>query len=147
MEFDLKTDEYCANATAPREDDPPVDAGVTIVVCNSCRGESSSDDYPRPGSRLLENTRRAAEGSGIAVRHVGCLGNCKRGISAAMLREGCWSYVFGGLSEDSGEDLVAGALLFARSTDGFMPYRARPESLKRGLIARIPTIDFFKDDQ
>ena len=81
----------------------------------------------------------------MRVRQVGCLGNCKRGLSAAMLREGCWSYVFGELSPDSAADLVAGAELFARSTDGFMPFRNRPESLKRGLIARVPIYDSLKE--
>ena len=150
MERDLKTDEFCASAAGQAGDDPaaaPDSAGVTIVVCNSCRGASGSDERPRPGSRLVEDTRRAAADSGVVVREVGCLGNCKRGLSATMLRDGCWSYVFGGLDETAGEDLVAGALLLAGSTDGFMPFRARPESLKRGLIARIPTIDFFKEDR
>lgn len=119
---------------------------VTIVVCHSCRGSDGADATPRPGSRLAANTRRAASATAIRVRQVGCLGNCKRGLSAAVLCEGSWSYVFGGLAEDSGADLVAGAELFSRSTDGFMPYGARPDSLKRGLIARIPTIDHVKED-
>ena len=42
-------------------------------------------------------------------------------------------------------DLVAGARLFATSDDGFMPFRARPEALKRGLVARIPHPDILKD--
>ena len=148
MERDLKTDEFCASAAGSAGNVPAATpTGVTIVVCNSCRGENAADDCPRPGSRLAEDTLRAAAGSSVAVRHVGCLGNCKRGLSAAMLRDGCWSYVFGGLAEDSGADLVAGALLFAGSADGFMPFRARPESLRRGLVARIPTIDFFKEDR
>ena len=46
--------------------------------------------------------------------------------------------MFGGLAVTGGVDLVAGARLFATSTDGFMPFRARPEALKRGLVARIP---------
>jgi predicted metal-binding protein len=123
----------------------PLARDVTIVVCRSCRGPDGGDDYPRPGSRLVEDTQRAAQTRGIAVREVGCLGNCKRGLSAAMLCEGAWSYVFGGLAEDSGADLVAGAELFSSSTDGFMPFSRRPESLKRGLIARIPTLLHLKD--
>ena len=42
-------------------------------------------------------------------------------------------------------DLIAGAKLFVGSTDGFMPYGDRPDSLKRGLIARIPTLENLKD--
>ena len=67
------------------------------------------------------------------------------GLTAAILRDGCWSYVFGELDADSGADLVAGARLFADSTDGFMPWRGRPDALKRGLVARIPTLDILKD--
>jgi predicted metal-binding protein len=120
--------------------------GVTIVVCHSCRRPDDPLEIPRPGSRLHDAVRRAAAGTGIDVRRIGCLGNCKRGISAAILRDGSWSYVFGELGEDSAADLIAGASLFAGSADGFMPFRARPESLKRGLIARIPLIDHLPPD-
>jgi predicted metal-binding protein len=119
-------------------------AEVTIVVCASCRDESGSDAHPRAGALLAQDTRRAASGA-IAVRTVECLGNCKRRLSAALLREGGWSYVFGDLSLESGADLVAGAELFARSTDGLIPWRGRPDSLKRGLVARIPPLDALKD--
>lgn len=126
---------------------------VTILVCSSCRlaGDAACDPAPgaraevRPGTQLVEDTHRAAAGTGVAVRHVACLGNCRGGLTAAIFRAGCWSYVFGGLGPDSGADLVAGARLFATSTDGFMPFRARPESLKRGLVARIPHPDILKE--
>ncbi|RWE72603.1 MAG: DUF1636 domain-containing protein, partial [Mesorhizobium sp.] len=39
----------------------------------------------------------------------------------------------------------AGAKLFATSTDGLIPWRGRPDSLKRGLVARIPPLDMLKD--
>lgn len=122
-------------------------AKTTIVVCHSCRGPDGPDDFPRPGSRLADDTRRAAQGSDVHVTSFGCLGNCKRGLSAAILSGGSWSYMFGWLQEDSGDDLVAGAELLAASEDGFMPFRARPESLKRGLIARIPTTLHLDKDQ
>jgi predicted metal-binding protein len=116
--------------TAPR--------AVTILVCASCRGEDGSDARPRPGERLGLATAQAAAGSGIEVRKVECLGNCKRRLSAALLADGCWSYVFGDLTADSAADLVAGARLFSTSTDGLLPWRGRPEPLKRGLVSRMP---------
>lgn len=118
---------------------------VTVLVCSSCRGDGDPEAEPRPGSLLAAGTRAAAAGSGVTVRHVACLGNCRRGLTAAIFRTGCWAYVFGGLGTGSGADLVAGARLFAESTDGFMPFRARPEALKRGLVARIPHPDILKD--
>ena len=121
------------------------DAGVTIVVCSSCRDDRGSDEYPRAGERLARSAKQAAQDSAIRVRQVECLGNCKRRLSAALLRDGCWSYVFGGLAADSGADLVTGAELFSQTTDGTIPWRGRPDSLKRGLVARIPPSDFLKD--
>ncbi len=114
------------------------DTGTTLVVCSSCRDEAGSDLRPRAGERLGDAVRDLARGTGIAVRQVECLGNCKRRLSAGMLREGCWSYVFGDLTLDSAADLIVGATLFATSTDGLLPWRGRPDCLKRGLVARIP---------
>jgi predicted metal-binding protein len=129
---------------APASDPAPADE-VTVLVCSSCRRDGDPLAEPRPGSLLAGDARRAAAGSGVTVRHVACLGNCRFGLSAAIFRTGCWAYVFGGLGTGSGSDLVAGARLFAESTDGFMPFRARPEALKRGLVARIPHPDILKD--
>jgi predicted metal-binding protein len=120
-------------------------APVTVVVCETCRDETGSDANPRAGEALADDTLRAAIGSDVRVLRIACLGNCKRRLSAAMMRPGAWSYVFGDLSVDSGADLVVGAKLFAASADGLIPWRGRPDSLKRGLVARIPPIDFTKE--
>lgn len=116
---------------------------VTILVCSSCRRDGDGPGTPRPGTRLADALAGVA--GEVAVRRVACLGNCGRGLSAAVYRPGCWTYVFGGLDEGSGADLVEGARLFAAAADGFMPWRGRPEALKRGLIARVPPIDLLKD--
>jgi predicted metal-binding protein len=120
-------------------------AQVTVVVCTSCRDASGSDGRPRAGDHLADSTCAAARGTGISVRRIECLGNCKRRLSAALLRDGCWSYVFGDLATDSGADLVTGATLFATSTDGLLPWRGRPDSLKRGMVARLPPPALIKD--
>lgn len=119
--------------------------GVTILVCSSCRDEHGSDLRPRAGETLAEATRLAARNTAISVRSVECLGNCKRRLSAAVLRDGAWSYVFGDLKPDSADDLIAGAELFATATDGLMPWRGRPDALKRGLVARIPPLSLTED--
>ncbi len=119
-------------------------SAVTVVVCATCRDESGSDAHPRAGTILADRTKAASEGE-IRVATVDCLGNCKRRLSAAILRDGCWSYVFGDLTTESGPDLIAGAKLFAGSTDGLIPWRGRPDSLKRGLVARIPPLASLKD--
>ncbi|MFI0846742.1 DUF1636 family protein [Mesorhizobium sp. IMUNJ 23232] len=125
--------------------EPSADTGVTVIVCSSCRDETGSDARPHPGEILGDRVREIAHGEGIAVRQLECLGNCKRRLSAAMLRENCWSYVFGDLTVDNAPDLVAGAKLFSTSQDGMLPWRGRPDSLKRGLVARIPPASLLKD--
>lgn len=143
------TDTFSGNAEpglgAPAEARDPAPE-VTIIVCSSCRyPDTPPETFPRPGSALADATRKAAETSVVGVKQVACLGNCKRGLSAAVLRAGSWSYIFGGLDTGSAADLVTGAELFAGSVDGFMPFRERPEALKRGLIARVPTAANLED--
>jgi predicted metal-binding protein len=137
-------DTLSARADAP--DNADALANVTILVCSTCRDATGSDAHPRAGALLAQNAREAASKENIRIRTVECLGNCKHRLSAALLREGCWSYVFGDLTPDNGGDLVAGAKLFAASTDGLVPWRGRPDCLKRGLVARIPPLDLIKDN-
>ena len=138
----MKADEIPPNGAAKPA---PADlSAVTIVVCSNCRDETGSDARPRAGEQLAASAHAAAAGE-IRVTTVECLGNCKRRLSAALLRDGCWSYVFGDLKTESGADLIAGAKLFAGSADGLIPWRGRPDSLKRGLVARIPPIASLKD--
>jgi predicted metal-binding protein len=117
---------------------------TTVLVCVTCRASADPDHAPRKGMALADATTRAlGNASDVDVRGVRCLGNCSRGLSAAIRRDNAWTYVFGGLdAERDGPTLIAGARLFAESTDGLLPWRGRPDPLKRGLIARVPPIDF-----
>lgn len=76
----------------------------------------------------------------IAVELIECLGNCRRRLSAAFVRPGAWSYVFGGLEIDNAEDLIEGARLLRDSETDLMPWRGRPQCLKTGMVARIPPL-------
>jgi predicted metal-binding protein len=123
------------------------DAAMTIYVCITCRRAGDPEDGMRPGLLLARETARAAEGSGVTVKQIRCLANCNRACSAAIRRDGAWTYVFGGLEPERDADaLIEGARLFARAADGLMPWRGRPDILKRGLIAREPPIDFVEED-
>jgi predicted metal-binding protein len=126
----------------------PAETSITIFVCVTCRGGRPLDLVPVPGTMLAEATARAAAGTGITVRRVRCLANCNRGLSAAMRRDGAWTYVFGNLDAATGAGaLIEGARLFAHSPDGLMPWRGRPDALKRGLVARTPPLEFAGDPE
>ena len=118
----------------------------TVYVCTTCKRAGEPDGEPRPGALLAAATERAAAGTGVDVRRLRCLANCTRGPSAAMRCNGSWTYVFGGLDATCADALIEGARLLAGAADGILPWRGRPEILKRGLIARVPPIDFEEVD-
>jgi predicted metal-binding protein len=126
----------------PSAPDATSAAAPTIYVCITCRRAGEPVTEPPPGALLAAATERAAAGTEVEVRCLRCLANCARGPSAAMRCNGSWTYVFGGLDAACADALVAGARLLARATDGILPWRGRPEILKRGLIARVPPIGF-----
>lgn len=111
---------------------------ATIVVCATCR-DRADPAAPPPGPALA--AALAAEAPDLTVRTVRCLGNCSRALSAAIIAPGAWTYVFGDLDPvGAGAALAEGARLLAASADGTMPWRGRPEPLKRGLVARVPPL-------
>ncbi len=119
------------------------EATTVIYVCTTCLRPDGPDVQPRPGATLAAATARAAQDTGITVEPLRCLANCKRGCSAILRRPDAWAYVFGNLDPDRDADaLVQGARLLARSTDGLLPWRGRPEVLKRNMMARVPPLDF-----
>jgi predicted metal-binding protein len=114
---------------------------TTLLICVTCRPAGTPADGPPPGellARLASET--ATDTAQVRVQTVRCLANCSRGLSAVIRREGAWTYVFGHLdaSSDSAHALLEGARLLSESADGLLPWRGRPEPLKRGLIARVP---------
>jgi predicted metal-binding protein len=117
---------------------------ATVLVCITCRATWDSPGSVPRGPTLAAATRAAlGDASDVQVQQVRCLANCTRGLSAALRRDGAWTYVFGQLNaETDGPALIEGARLLAASTDGLLPWRARPECLKRGLIARMPPATF-----
>ncbi len=121
-------------------------AAPVVYVCITCRRAGEPDSIPRPGALLAAATQRAAIGTEVEVRPLRCLANCSRGPSAALRCSGSWTYVFGALDPGCADALVAGARLLAGAADGLLPWRGRPEALKRGLIARVPPIGFLETD-
>jgi predicted metal-binding protein len=47
---------------------------VTIYVCITCGHSGEPEGEPRPGAILAAATAKAAEGTGVTVRPVRCLG-------------------------------------------------------------------------
>ena len=131
-----------ADIAQPSDTETEIDAAATVIVCITCRRPVDPEDFPRPGLAFAAAVTDAAKNTGVRVKRVRCLANCKRGLSAAVRREAGWTYIFGDLEATAAPALIAGAQLFARASDGVMPWRGRPQPLKTGLIARVPPDDY-----
>lgn len=116
---------------------------VTIHVCVTCRNAGEPEPAERPGARLLRVLGDAAAGlaAPVEIVPVECLSVCKRPCTIGFSAPGKWTYVYGDLSaETSAETIMAGAALYAEAPDGIIPWKQRPDALKKGVVARIPPL-------
>jgi predicted metal-binding protein len=123
-----------------------IQSTVTIFVCVSCRRQigESDESFDLPGPALAEALRsRLREGghARAAVTPVECLAVCKRPCTVALSGADKWTYLIGDLDPLSHvEEIVAAALSFGTSENGIVPWRERPASFRKGVIARVPPI-------
>ena len=122
------------------------ESAVTIFVCVSCRRSLGDTDetFDQPGRGLVEalQTRlRDQRQVHVEVTPVDCLAVCKRPCTVALSGADKWTYLIGDLDPDShAGEIVAAALSFAASENGIVPWRERPASFRKGVIARVPPI-------
>ncbi|RFB76395.1 DUF1636 family protein [Methylovirgula sp. 4M-Z18] len=117
-------------------------SGATLYFCVTCKGTFNADE--RPGAALYEavlakwpeQARDAVE-----IKTVECLSVCKRPATLALAAPGKWTYVIGDLDPAvHADDIVDGALKFAASPDGVIPWRERPQCFRKGVISRVPPL-------
>lgn len=121
---------------------------VVVSVCVSCRNPSGPESE-RPGEAFLTAMRAAAHeaGSPITIRPVQCLSVCKRPCTVALSSPGRYTYMFGDLDPSTGvAALLEGAAIYAGQEHGYMLWRERPEALRKGILARIPPVDWDAED-
>jgi predicted metal-binding protein len=118
----------------------------TIIICTNCKiatETTESPEAPFAGARLADAAQSLPDTEDVEIVRIKCLANCSRGPSVAMRHANTWTYIFGNIDpEADAQSLVEGARLLATSPDGLMPWKGRPTCLKKGLIARIPPLDF-----
>jgi predicted metal-binding protein len=113
---------------------------TSAFICVTCRGPGGEDD--RPGRALLEAIAAGMAGrAGFTVAAVECLSVCKRPCTVALTAPGKWTYVVGDLDAAANvDDVIDMATRYGLSADGIVPWRERPVSFRRGVVARIPPI-------
>lgn len=121
-------------------------AAVTIFVCVSCRRSlgDAEESFDQPGRGLVDTLQvrlRQDERASVTVTPVDCLAVCKRPCTVAFVGADKWTYLIGDLDPDEhAEEIVSAALSFAASENGIVPWRERPASFRKGVIARVPPI-------
>ncbi|MEM1345489.1 MAG: DUF1636 domain-containing protein [Pseudomonadota bacterium] len=128
-----------AGNTEPNHTKP----NAVLSICLRCRdGRENDYDGVRGGARLAEAVLQAgAASSGLAVRGVHCLSQCKRAAVIAVSGDNRFTYFFGDL--DPARDasaVIALAKLYADSPDGFLERNARPKPMQAGVLGRLPPL-------
>jgi predicted metal-binding protein len=117
---------------------------TTAFICVACRGPAGDDD--RPGRSLFNAVSGRVIDPAIAVTPVECLSVCKRPCTIALAAHGKWTYVIGDLDpEASVDDILSMAVRYTQTPDGIVPWRERPQSFRKGVVARIPPLGFIQD--
>ena len=120
---------------------PPVAAPMTLYVCTTCRDAQhvQGQDGPCGGARLYAAIKALPSDDAIEIVGVECLSSCKRTCAVSFSAPEKWTYVYGDLPADSSAEIVLlGARLYAEAPDGLIPWKQRPDALKKGAVARVP---------
>ncbi len=116
---------------------------VTLHVCITCRrGLPDVGDGPRPGAELHAALLEGGAPDGVRIVAAECLSACDNGCNIALSGPGRWSYVYGHM--DPAKDvpeILAGAAAYAKTTDGIVPWRERPQIFRKQSLARIPPME------
>jgi predicted metal-binding protein len=130
-----------ALATAEVETDT-----IRILVCTQCRAPGGDPDAPRPGAQLHSALAMALErdealAARLKIEPVECLSVCKRPCTVGIQGADRWTYIYGDFdAEMSVETLLAFAEQYRATSDGIVPWRERPDIIRKGVIARVPPL-------
>lgn len=124
---------------------------VTIFVCVSCRRSLNDDEsYELPGAELVPALRSRLKDAGaedVTVTPVECLAVCKRPCTVAVTAQEKWVYIIGDLDPaQHADEVVEAALAYQRSEDGIVPWKERPPTFRKGVVARLPPRGFTQPE-
>jgi predicted metal-binding protein len=72
---------------------------------------------------------------------VECLSVCKRPCTISFAASGKWTYVYGDLAPETSAVVIRqAAKLYGEAPDGLIPWKLRPDAIKRGVVSRIPPL-------
>ena len=114
-----------------------------VYVCITCK-VAGEDAEERAGARLFRmlNEQNTLSDTLIELVPVECLSVCKRPCTVSFAAPGKWTYVYGDLpAETAAETILEGAALYSKTSDGLIPWKQRPDALKKGVVSRVPPLN------
>ena len=122
-------------------DTPEASEATQIYVCVTCRQDGDLDPV-RAGARLHKALMAECVAEPLLeIIQVECLSVCRRPCTVSFAAPGKWTYVYGDLPpETSAATVRHAAMLYTGSADGLIPWKLRPDAIKKGVIARIPPL-------
>ena len=120
-------------------------APIVISVCITCK---TADGAAVVGPDMFESVKAAIGSSDhVLVRPVQCLSVCKRPATVAVTSADGYTFLFGDLQTESGTAaLVSFVKSYQNSGYGLVPWRERPDVLRKGMVARVPPMRWSPDD-
>ncbi|WP_353930814.1 DUF1636 family protein [Okeanomitos corallinicola TIOX110] len=122
-------------------------AAHTLFVCKTCASvwQDGKRVGESGGQKLLREIQETAESwelkDDFPIQEVECMSACSRSCVVAFASAGKLTYLFGDLpTENCAEAILECASKYYSRTDGVLPWSERPEPLKNGILARIPTL-------
>ena len=129
----------------------PVEDGVAVVACNTCRHSADARDDGegvRGGARLAEalKTVQASDPAyaDVAVQEMPCLFACQDFCTIHLRAPAKVGYVLGRFepTEDAARAILDYAVHYAASEHGRVPFGQWPEGVKGHFITRSPPEGF-----
>jgi predicted metal-binding protein len=114
---------------------------VVVHVCTTCHAEGESRESGA-GAKLHAALLDARSEADPQVAAVECFSVCRRPCTLSFSARGCWTYVYGDFAWDTDpNEILAAARLYGDSPQGLIPWKQRPQALKKGVVARFPPIN------
>jgi predicted metal-binding protein len=120
----------------------------TLFVCTTCGGkwQDGKQVGESSGQKLLQQLQQLAQDREMqdkfCIQGVECMSACSHSCVVAFAAEGKSTYLFGDLPVDNSTSAILEcASLYYDKADGLLPWSERPETLKKGILAKIPPLN------
>jgi predicted metal-binding protein len=121
-----------------------------MFVCTTCAsvwkdgkrvGESGGEKLFKQLQQLHQEWELREE---FAIQPVECMSSCNRACAISFASPGKYTYLFGDLATDLASTEVVAvyecASKYYNHPEGLLPWSERPQLLKKGILAKIPSV-------